>query len=239
MLTTLLFDLDGTLLPFELDSFMRGYFERLVPHLRDHVHPHEVAPWILGAMRRVVENEVVHLTNLDKFRRALFDNESEKEAQIWPIFEAFYASSFQELQDLTSPTNIAREICRTAYDKGYQLVLATNPIFPEVATQSRMRWAGLDESWFRLVTTMENSHFCKPNPKYFLEILDALDLAPNECMMIGNDVQEDGAAGHVGIRTYLVTDNLIDRELGTFHFEHQGTLEEVLRFVKGLPPVRS
>ncbi|MFB5192307.1 HAD family hydrolase [Alicyclobacillus fastidiosus] len=235
MLTTLLFDLDGTLLPFDLDSFMSGYFERLTPHLQGYVHSDELAPWILGAMRRVVESEVPHLTNMDKFRRALFDNDSEKEAQIWPIFEAFYDSSFQELQDLTSPTNIAREICRTAYDKGYQLVLATNPIFPKVATQSRMCWARLEETWFKLVTTMENSHYCKPNPKYFLEILDALDLAPNECMMIGNDVQEDGVAGHVGIPTFLVTDDLIDRQLGTFHFEHQGTREDVLRFVKRLP----
>ncbi|GEO26124.1 hydrolase [Alicyclobacillus acidoterrestris] len=235
MLTTLLFDLDGTLLPMDLDAFMKAYFRRLAPHLAGHYRPDEIVPWMMGALRNVAENETPQITNLDKFRRALFDSDTQKLEQIWPLFEQFYDSSFDDIQHVVSPSHIAREICRTARDKGYRLVLATNPIFPEVATMARIRWAGLDASWFTLITTMENSHFCKPNPKYFLEILDKLNIAPNECMMIGNDVQEDGAAGYVGIRGYLVTDDLIDRNLGTFDFDKVGTREELLRFVQELP----
>jgi HAD superfamily hydrolase (TIGR01549 family) len=237
VIDTLLFDLDGTLLPFDVEPFMEGYFARLAPLLTDFYQPADVARWLLVALQQVVENEHPSQTNMDKFRKALFDKQPALEEQVWPIFEHFYTSSFEELQHLTKPTAIAREICRTAADKGYRLVLATNPVFPETATRARMRWAGIDEVPFSLVTTMENSHFCKPNPKYFLEVLQQIDATPETCLMVGNDVQEDGAAGYVGLQTYLVTDHLIDREVGTFHFDHRGTLEELQRFVEQLPVV--
>ena len=40
---------------------------------------------------------------------------------------------------------------------GLRAVLATNPIFPAVATRSRIRWAGLEPEDFELCTTYENS----------------------------------------------------------------------------------
>ncbi|WAH36568.1 HAD family hydrolase [Alicyclobacillus dauci] len=237
MINTLLFDLDGTLLPFDVHPFMQGYFERLVPTLVDHYEPTAVTAWILDATQKVVENESPQLTNMEKFRRALFGGNVDDESRVWPIFEQFYRTTFEELRHLTHPTKIAREICRTATAKGYRVVLATNPIFPDIATNARMRWAEIDDVAFELVTTMENSHFCKPNPKYYLEVAEKVGAAPSECMMFGNDVQEDGAAGYVGMHTFLVTDYVIDRNLGTFDFDQQGTLSEVLDYVKSLPTV--
>lgn len=58
--------------------------------------------------------------------------------------------------------------------KGYPLVLATNPLFPRMATLERVAWAGLDPADFVLITTFENCRFTKPNPGYFLEILEVI-----------------------------------------------------------------
>jgi len=41
--------------------------------------------------------------------------------------------------------------------------LATNPLFPQEATYSRIRWAGLSPSDFEHCTTYENASFCSLN----------------------------------------------------------------------------
>lgn len=238
MIDTILFDLDGTLLPLDVQTFMTGYFRTLAPHLEGIYHPDKLAVDILRATEAVIENEDPSRLNVEKFRQALFDNRCQEEEVVWPIFERFYETSFDELRMLTKPNAIAREICRTAKTKGYRIVLATNPIFPEIATRARMRWAGLADVSFDLITTMENSHYGKPNPKYFLEVMESLGVMPSQCLMVGNDVQEDGAATYVGISTYLVTDCLIDRGLGSIEFLDSGTLEDFGRFLEQLPSPR-
>ena len=51
-------------------------------------------------------------------------------------------------------------------------------------------WAGLKPEDFELYTTYENTGYCKPNPKYYQDILERLDLTAQECMMVGNDIYE-------------------------------------------------
>lgn len=237
-LTTLLFDLDGTLLPLDLEPFMKGYFKALLPSIASVTNPETIVNQIWKSTHQMVSNEDATMTNLDVFRQSFLGDTGLQESDIWPLFDRFYEESFADLHHLTQPTKISREICRTAHDKGYKLVLATNPIFPEAATKHRMKWAGIDDIPFELVTTMEYMHFCKPNPKYFIEILDMIDESPFHCMMFGNDVQEDGVAGKLGMQTYLVNDYKIDRGLGHLEFTHEGTLEDALKFVEGLPMLK-
>lgn len=234
-LTTLLFDLDGTLLPFELDSFMRGYFSALVPRVAHLIDHERFVRAIWSATESMVRNEDPGLTNMDKFKLAFFAAANVEESEIWPIFEAFYVGPFDELRHLTQPSPISREICRVAVDKGYQLVLATNPIFPREAVERRMAWGGIGDVPFQLVTTMEDMHYCKPSPKYYMEITERLQVSPHECMMFGNDVQEDGVAGKLGMQTYLVDDFVIDRGVGHIEFSHRGSLADALAFVQALP----
>jgi len=91
------------------------------------------------------------------------------------------------------------------------VVLATNPLFPSVATKNRIRWAGLDPEDFEYFTTFENSHYCKPNLDYYREIMDKLYLKPEECLMVGNDTQEDMVAEQLGMKVFLLTDCLINK----------------------------
>jgi FMN phosphatase YigB (HAD superfamily) len=235
MLKTLLFDLDGTLLPMDQNRFMHGYFHALLPEIAHLVNLKEIADQILAATQQMVENEHPDVANIDAFKKSFFGTVDVKEEQIWPIFDAFYHGKFGELSSFTEPSPISREICRSALAKGYELVLATNPIFPENAVRHRMNWAGIGDMPFKLITTMEHMHFCKPSPKYYLEILDRIERSPDECMMIGNDVQEDGVAGKLGMATFLVSDFVIDRGLGHTEFTHEGSLSDVLAFVERLP----
>lgn len=234
-LDTLLFDLDGTLLPLNIEMFMDRYFQALVPKVESVVKRDVFIKQLWAATQQLVQNEDASRTNIEKFKHLFLTATQLNEEEIWPIFDAFYQQDFDNLRDTTRPSAISREICRIALDKGYQVVIATNPIFPAEAIYRRIEWAGLKDLPFTLVTTMENMHFCKPNPKYFLEILDRVGCAEDTCMMFGNDVQEDGVAGKLGIKTYLVTGCVIDRGLGHVEFAQEGSLHNVLEFVTDLP----
>ncbi|WP_274435803.1 HAD family hydrolase [Alicyclobacillus sp. ALC3] len=234
-LNTLLFDLDGTLLPLELDVFMKGYFRALLPRISHLLEPETATKEIWAATAAMIRNEDPNLTNEQVFKAAFFGRAAVTEEDIWPLFDEFYRRDFAELRSLSEPSAISREICRNALEKGYRVVVATNPIFPETAIRWRLEWAGVGDLPFDLVTTMENSHFCKPSPKYYVEIMDKLGVSPFECIMFGNDVQEDGVAGKIGMQTYLVTDCLIDRGVGHLEFDHRGTLADARAFVEALP----
>ena len=45
------------------------------------------------------------------------------------------------------------------------------------------------------------------------EVLARLDLAPEECIMVGNDVEEDMVATTLGMKVFLLTDCLISRNV--------------------------
>lgn len=234
---TLLFDLDGTLLPLDLDVFMKGYFRALLPHIAHLIKPEQAPAQILAATNDMIENDDASLTNEQVFKASFFAAVPVSEEELWPVFDAFYRDDFGKLRNLAEPSPISREICRTALDKGYQIVLATNPIFPETAVRHRMDWAGIGDLPFALVTTMENFHHCKPNPRYYVEIMNKLGVDPAACLMFGNDVQEDMVAGSLGMGTYLVTDYLIDRGTGPSS-DLRGSLADALAFTKSLPRLR-
>ena len=117
---------------------------------------------------------------------------------------------------------------------GYQVILATNPLFPAIATQSRIRWAGLEPEDFERITTYENARFCKPNPDYYREILGKLNLNPSDCLMVGNDVDEDMIAETLGMKVFLLTDCLINRNQADISRYPSGGFPELLQYVRSL-----
>ena len=46
---------------------------------------------------------------------------------------------------------------------------------------------------------------------YYREILEKLSLKPEECLMVGNDVGEDMVTEQLGMKTFLLTDCLINK----------------------------
>ena len=117
---------------------------------------------------------------------------------------------------------------------GFNVALATNPIFPSIATEYRMQWAGLDRNDFELYTTYENSCHCKPNPDYYRDVLSALAVKPEECLMVGNDVTEDMIAETLGMKVFLLTHSLINKENKDISVYPNGNFEDLIRFIENL-----
>lgn len=235
MVNTLLFDLDGTLLPMDNEEFTRGYFKYLIPHVMHLLNKDKFIEQLWASTEKMVRNDDARKTNEEVFKEDFLTNSGIREEDLWPILLEFYQGEFATLSHLTRPTPLSRQVVQTAIDKGYTVVVATNPLFPRTAIEARMKWAGVDDLPFALVTTLEEMHYCKPNPNYYREILEKVGKQPEECMMIGNDGYEDMIAGKLGMETYLVTDCFIERNVLSDYVNHQGTMQELLEFIKGLP----
>jgi FMN phosphatase YigB (HAD superfamily) len=121
------------------------------------------------------------------------------------------------------------------WEKGYSVVIATNPLFPLKAIHHRIRWAGFEPSEFDYVSHYEKNHYCKPQIKFYEEILADIYKNPEECMMVGNDVQEDLVAGKLGLKTFLIKDHLLHRTEEEIAADYQGSYVDFYEFVQGLP----
>lgn len=226
---TILLDLDGTLLPMEIEVFLKTYFKLLTEEFAGIFEAEKLIKNLIIATDKMIENNG-EKTNKEVFVENFFalmgvNNEKEK---IMKRFDRFYLEKFPLLRDSAGFSDLPARLVKKLKEKGYQLVLATNPLFPEEALVERVRWVDIDPEAFSLITHYENMHYCKPNINYYWEIVDKLRLEPGNCIMIGNDVQEDLIAGKLGMKTYLVTDFLIDRENKEIKAYWQGSFEDLM-----------
>lgn len=234
MITTILFDLDGTLLPMDQDRFVKAYLGRMAQKLAPHGYdPHLLTKGIWAGTGAMVKNDG-SVTNEEVFWPAFNAIMGKECRQYEELFLDYYRNEFQLVaQDCGFDPRAAVTISDIK-SMGYQVVLATNPLFPAIATQSRARWAGLDPEDFQLITTYENSRHCKPNLDYYRDILATLNLKPENCVMVGNDVDEDMIAGELGMKVFLLTDSLINKSGKDISQWTHGSFPELLTFIREL-----
>lgn len=232
---TALFDLDGTLLPVDLDFFFKRYVEAVTPHFAHIIPPEKFTKALWDATHAMVNNLDPEVRNDEAFARVFEPAVGYPWRKLWRIFEKFYNFEFPKLRKFVPNSRIAQEIVEACVNNGWQIVLATNPVFPEVAIRERMKWCKIDGFPWRFVTTLHNMHFCKPHLEYYQEICRFLKLDPRKCVMIGNDVQEDMVAKKLGMKTFLVEDFLIDRGGGETP-DMRGSLKDVPLGIEKLLP---
>jgi len=233
-ITTVLFDLDGTLLPLDQDAFMKLYFggltAGLVPFGYD---PKALVDAIWAGTADMVRNDGSK-SNEQVFWDRFVAIFGEKSLADVPRFEAYYQTDFDDVRAACSQAPAAKEIVKDLQARGKRVVLATNPLFPAIATEKRIAWAGLSPDDFLLYTTYENSRHCKPNPDYYRDILREIGAEPSECLMVGNDVDEDMIASTLGMQVFLLTDCLLNRhDLPISHYPH-GNFSELAEFLRGI-----
>ncbi|MGE5673437.1 MAG: HAD family hydrolase [Mycobacterium leprae] len=233
MLKTILFDLDGTLLPINTDEFVRVYMKELGRHLGHLVEPEKLVRLVWGSTMKMIENTEPTRTNADVFWADFLPNMGREQAELMPVFDEFYRLRFPELKTACPGLpGVGKAVVEAALAQGYEIVLATNPLFPRMAIEERMRWIGvLDKPW-RLVTTYEEMHACKPQPAYYQEVLHKIGRRPEECMMVGNDVDEDGIAEKLGIPVFYTTDFLINRSSRELPPHRTGSLADFQKLLE-------
>lgn len=201
-----LFDLDGTLLDIDLDTFLRSYFAALGPVVASVIDTDDHGQALAAVMRAT---QAMMQPHPGRTNQAVFESDFREATGVEilrhaTVLEEFYAEVFPTLGEGIGPHAGARDAVETALGLGLEVAVATNPIFPAAAVRERIRWAGLADVPFGLVTTYEHMHACKPLPEYFREAADLLGLAPHECIMVGDDPSLDMPASDVGMFTFYV-----------------------------------
>lgn len=235
-MNTFLFDLDGTLLLMDTELFTKIYFREIGTFFADLIDPKELAGFIMIATGEMIQN-IEDRSNEEVFTvkfGKLIENKGKLE-NFQQRFDKFYDTVFAETKKAAFEMPFMQKSMEILKEKNYQLVVATNPIFPLKAIEHRIRWAGFEPSDFSYISCFKKSHYCKPHIQFYEEILREIGKKPWECMMVGNDVQEDVIAGKLGIKTYLITNQLLHRTEEEIKADHIGTYEDFYSFVKGLP----
>jgi FMN phosphatase YigB (HAD superfamily) len=205
VITALLFDLDNTLLDNDLGKFLPAYFERLAPYFADAVEPPQLVNAVIAATRAMLANTDPARLLLSIFHAHFDPVIGWDTATIQTRFDRFYRESYPALRSVTAPRPTARCVLEWAFASGYQVAIATSPLFPVAAIRERLRWAGLNDFPFTLISGIEKFHFAKPHPEYFAEILAYLGRRPDEVLVIGNDWADDIlAAAALGLSQYWI-----------------------------------
>lgn len=227
---TIFFDLDGTLLPMNVKHFEKAYFSSLSAHIED-LLPKEVFMNALLESTKVMVMNTEPRTNKDVFMKHF-------ETFVGPrldIFEErfydYYEGPYLSLVETTERVDSIIEDVRILKEKGYQLVLATNPMFPLKAIERRIAWAGLTSDDFVYVSCFEKNTHCKPQLGFYREILETLGIEGKDCMMVGNDVEEDLVAQRLGMKTYLIDTHKVQRNEVSFVPDYVGGYDDFHQMV--------
>jgi FMN phosphatase YigB (HAD superfamily) len=235
------FDLDGTLLPMDVDEFMSAYFKRIAAFVAARgLDPALFMQGLKEGTRAMAANMADEVNAVAFWRRfgQVYAGDAwtpELEAHVLQIAGQFYETDFAHVGDgFVADGASARVVCKLM-QKGYPLMLTTMPMFPLVAVKHRLAWAGVDAAIFGRITNYENSKSIKPRLTYFAENLAAAGVRAQDVLMVGNNTMEDMAFLQLGADGYLITDWLLDPvDFDLSQIKH-GSMADFEAWVDALP----
>ena len=174
-ITTILFDLDGTLLPMDQEAFTTGYFKLLAKKLAPYGYePKSLVDAIWAGTAAMVKNDG-SCTNEQAFWKKFAAIYGEEKCQSDQGAFSRISTPMSSTPRATSAALIPRRWRRSISSKSAATALRWRRIrsFPTWRRRTAIRWAGLVPEDFEIYTTYEASTFCKPNPAYYLEVARA------------------------------------------------------------------
>jgi HAD superfamily hydrolase (TIGR01549 family) len=212
-----------------MDRFLPAYFALLEKRLSGFIGEQPLRQLMFRSVQVMQTKADPTLTNLAAFMADFAQRLGVPIEALQPTIEEFYRDDYPHLQQHTLSRPEAKGVITYLLDQGHQVVIATNPLFPTTAIMQRISWAGVHDFSYALITTMENSHFCKPDPRYYLEILDKVGAAPETTWMAGDDLENDILpARSLRLKTWQITSS----PAAGNHADQQGSLADFLFWLK-------
>jgi len=221
-----------------MKDFEDIYYKSLSEYFKDIILPENFMKILYSSVTAMVKN-TKYRTNEEVFMDSMKSYVKDDFELYTEMFSKYYENEFHILKKAVLDTTEMQEATRIFKSKGYNLVIATNPLFPKEAIEKRIEWSGIVRNDFSYVSYFEKNHFCKPNIEYYEEILENIQKNPEECLMVGNDALEDLVAGKLGITTYLITDHLLNRHNIEIVADHVGDYKDFLTFAQNMPSINS
>lgn len=234
-LTTILLDLDDTLLNSHMQQFASLYLQGLGEVLSAFSNTKRTIELVMQSVEQVQNSTDFTQTNEQVFYQSFFSRMPGDRTAIEAEIARYYVERYPRLQQIVSPIPTAPELVAHLFETGYRVAIATNPIFPQTAVEQRLTWAGVLNYPYALVTTLENMHACKPHPEYYQEILTKLNVPAAQCLMVGDNPTNDIIPAHsLGINTWWITDHPRDDFPAA---GGQGSLSDLLTWLQSGEPL--
>lgn len=229
-----LFDLDGTLLPMDQAEFTKAYFGGLAKKLSVHGYDSKkLIDSIWAGSEAMVKNDG-RATNEAVFWKKFSEIYGADVKKDERYFEEYYREEFDKVKDVCGFNPDSVRAVSLIKSMGIRTALATNPLFPSIATEKRLAWAGFKVTDFEIVTTYENSYYCKPSLSYYKQILSDMGLSAERTLMVGNDVSEDMVAEKLGMKVFLINECLINRKNADISIYPQGDFQKLIEYINVL-----
>lgn len=224
---TVLFDLDDTLLSTNMEGFLPAYFQALGKSLPDLASTETLSNQIRRAVDVMNQNSNPCLMLDEIFANHFYTPLGATEKEYEKEIVHFYQDEFPKLKPVTELRPDAQQLIQWCKSQGILMAIATNPLFPELATRQRIMWAGLDPSDFAFFSTFNDFHFTKPNLTYYAECLGKLGWPEGNTVMVGDNLTHDVLPmQEMGFPTYWVTSDSAENK------RVHGTLAGVLPWLK-------
>ncbi len=237
-MNTVFFDLDGTLLPMDLDAFIQDYFASIAHYFAGSEYDAKLlTKGIMAGVQAMSHNDGKQ-TNDIVFWNCFTNLTGIEKQSVEAVFTKFYEEEFPKLSKGVSQNNYMKKAVHLLKEKGYRLFLTTNPVFPRRAVEHRLAWAGLEVSDFVALTSYENSHYTKPNIAYYEDFMKQQNVCACECLMVGNNTLDDGVVQTIGMSFYLVDDHLINPGDGVIESDYRSDSAGFYAFVENLKNVQ-
>lgn len=208
----ILFDLDGTMYKIIWPIYKKAYFTDEAESafnlygidIKAFYDAHE------DAHENIVEQ--VYKVNYSK-QQLVYQHIANKLGitfeQIQRIFDNSKSENLEKVKDkcITLLHDVIKA-CEYLHKKGYRLFLATNSYFSRKRILERLAWTGLDSDMFEFINDWTQTDSVKPNLKFFDDLTERFGLNKEECLLVGNDKEQDGGCLNAGIDMYLVTNDL-------------------------------
>jgi HAD superfamily hydrolase (TIGR01549 family) len=235
---TLLLDLDDTLLKNNFEEFLPYYLEAFSKKVSPIIEPNSFVNALMESTRAMLTNRKPDCTLMEVFESSFYPKMNISKDNFQNIAESFYLEEFPKLQIHTKSIPEAIELVQTAQAKGFSISISTNPLFPMVAIEERLKWANLSQNdyQYELVSSFESFHFAKPDPTYFAELLARLGWPQGSILVVGDDIESDiYAANQLGLKTFLVnSDDEQNNSLLESATSH-GSLTDLVEWIERTP----
>lgn len=200
----LLLDLDGTLCQMDRDLFEKTYFKDLALYMKDILDPQQFLAQLIRSVAFMVEHPSMQYTCMEVFCRHFASMFGLDEKLFHDRLLSFYTNEFGKYDYLVQPIERGKELIALGREKGLKMAVASNSIMPQIAIIHRLHWAGLETSSFEFISGGDFMHYTKPHAGFYREIASALDVVPEDCLMVGNGKEEDLVAHDIGMATFFV-----------------------------------
>lgn len=199
-----LLDLDDTLL-LGGDIFVETLISEMTHFLHREVGLPNDPKIIINGVQAMFQN-LSPTVRADRLYRDIVSAGLSDSALLESKSREYFSDHYPALQRLMRPDPSTLPLIEWLFEHDYTVVIATNPIYLQIGIDPRIEWAGLKEWPFARITHAENSHFTKPHPQYYEEIMAHIGFEPYEAIMVGNDWENDIVpAAKTGMKTFWIT----------------------------------